>query len=97
MTRQTIVQSLVPQVYDDLLVAEADIDAIEADQALRDARPVFTATKSFSYRHNIGVKPNVTVHDSSGSEIVACVRHPNDQTVSISFVGTLTNAVLNFS
>ena len=57
----------------------------------------FSANGSFSYTHNRGEQPVVSVTDSSGHEIEVCVQHPTVNTVSLSFIGTLTDAVLIFN
>lgn len=56
---------------------------------------VFTATDSYSYQHNGGDYPAVTVLDARLDEIVVCVRHPDVNTVDLFFSGqTLTDATL---
>jgi len=54
----------------------------------------FTATDIFPYDHNRGVRPIVSVKDSSGYVVGVEVRHTSVNTVQLRFNGTLTDAVL---
>ena len=73
---------------------EAIDDLEAADAAPPDPRHTFTATGTYSYVHDLGAEPDVTVLDSSGEVIEVCVRHLDLLAVSLSFVGTLTAASL---
>jgi len=57
----------------------------------------FTATNTYSYAHNRGLRPATAVSDSNGKEIEVCVQHTDTNTVVLGFNGTLTNAVLSIS
>jgi hypothetical protein len=54
----------------------------------------FTATTVFAYRHARGAYPAVQVLGSDGGQIEVCVRHPDNDTVVLTFDGTITNGVL---
>ncbi len=54
----------------------------------------FTATTTYTNIHNLAAKPNVSVTDSEGFEIIVCVRHEDVNTVVIYFNGTITDGVL---
>jgi hypothetical protein len=57
----------------------------------------FTETTSFSYSHNRGAKPTVSVTDSDGFEMEVCVRHIDVNSVTVFFNGTITSGKLILS
>ncbi len=54
----------------------------------------FTATTTKTVTHSFGEKPQVTVLDSTGDEIEVEVSHTDDNVLVLTFVGTLTAAVV---
>ena len=55
----------------------------------------FTNTTSQVVTHNLGLRPNVRVRLSTGEEIGLNITHDSVNQVTLTFSGTLTNAVVN--
>ena len=54
----------------------------------------FTATSTKTVTHNLGARPIVQVSDSSGNVINVGVQHTSVNACTLSFLGTLTSAVV---
>lgn len=74
---------------------ESDILVVSGDYAsVSRVQETFTATGSYTFTHNLGYYPHVTVLTSSLKQTNVTITHSNTNELVLSFAGAMTNAIV---